>query len=364
MVPPRDALSNGTAGLMNWFTKTKDTSGYEDGNLNVEFMNYFSLPRPLFESIDEKLISGLFKKKLKNLVIEFNPDLIYCHWLRPWAGICADIAKELDLPFVIDHHEDLPTLKDLFPQHYRQFLEPFQKADRIIVHSSRNMEELKSELPMLENVDLIYLGQSLEVRTESKSFSADCKKLITVSHLYEPRKNIDVLIKALAKIKDRLDFSLRIVGDGSLRGKYEELTASLGLDEKITFTGTYTQDQIRSALDDSDLFILPSYPEAFGIVFAEALARGVPVVTCRGNGGGEELKLLGYPVILAEPHDEDDLAEKILLLTENPDAMNEMSVSGKTIVINNFTWRRNAERTLALMEELAANHKQTKHVRN
>lgn len=351
-VPPREALATGFSGVKKWLRQIKKTEGFSEGNLNVEYMNYFSLPRPAFEAIDESLINTLFRKKLIEKVKEFAPDVLYCHWLRPWARIAGTIAKELHIPFVIDHHEDLPTLKKLFPNDYNNFLDTFLLADKIIVHSNENKNDLISEIASLNNIELIYLGQSFDISETERSFKYAPKKLICVSHLHEPRKNIDVLIKALAQLRSKEDYSLQIIGDGPLRKYYEELATTHELNGIVKFAGNRSQDEIRDSLDESDIFVLPSYPEAFGIVFAEALARGVPVITCKGNGGGEELRLLGYPSVPAEPLSVDDLSVKIHALSKEIDLMKEMSAVGKQIVRDNFTWERNGLKTFESINEL------------
>ena len=350
-VPPREAISSGVKGLLNWLKKIKKNDGYSHAQLTVDYMNYVSLPRPRFESIDENIIDTFFRQKLKDKIKSFGPDLIYCHWLRPWAGIAADISEELGLPFIIDHHEDLPTLKKLFPNNYEKFLKPMMKADKIIVHSTENLHDLKNEFPSLNNIKLVYLGQSFDIADGEKSFRSEPICLVCVSHLHEERKNIDILLRALSLIKDKLKFILNILGDGPLRNKYVSLSSELGLDDRIFFKGAKTQDEIKASLDASDIFILPSFPEAFGIVFTEALSRGLPVITCKGNGGGEELRLLGYPSVLAEPISPEDLSQKILSLANNLEQMNSMSSKGKEIVKSHFTYESNASRTIEVITE-------------
>ena len=363
-VPPREALLAGYSGVRKWLSQINETEGMSDGQLSLEYMNYISLPRPTFEAIDEKLINTLFRKKLYDLIKAFSPDVLYCHWLRPWAGIAASISKELGIPFVIDHHEDLPTLKKLFPNDYRNFINTFSLADRVIVHSNENRNDLQKEIASLNNIELIYLGQSFEILEKDKAFSNETIRLICVSHLHEPRKNIDVLLKALALLSDKSKFIMRIIGDGPLKTDYEKLCRALNLSDFVKFEGSLHQNKIKQLLDDSDIFILPSFPEAFGIVFAEAIARGVPVVTCKGNGGGEELLLLGYPSVLADPMSADDLSEKILALANNIEAKNEMSSKGRKIAEENFTWERNAVQTFDLMTELLNQFHNRGNVRN
>ena len=364
MIPPREALKGGTTGLLNWYKSAKQTKGFSEGNLEVCFVNYISLPRPAFESVDSALVNAFFSKRISAEVDAYNPDVIVCHWLRPWAGVAVSIAKSLEIPVVIDHHEDLPTLKNLFPGKYKRFLKPLQEADAVVVHSQRNKQELTRELNLKCDVRVVYLGQDLGVTSRVNSVSGGKLKLVTVSHLYEPRKNIDVLIRALAIVCEEQDAELTIAGDGPLKDRLMNIAAQTGVQDRVTFAGVCSQDEVRKLLDESDIFILPSFPEAFGIAITEALARGVPAVTCKGSGGGEELRALGYDAPMAEPESAEDLARCILEIAGDRDLATSLSAKGTVIVKQHFTWQKNAEDTLSVLTEVLNNSKQKINVRN
>ncbi|MEO8209749.1 MAG: glycosyltransferase family 4 protein, partial [bacterium] len=311
-VPPKEILSLNPVKLISniykWFSLLNQTKNFSDGNLQVIYFKYISLPRPYIEKVESKLINYFFFKKIKKIVAGFKPDIIYCNWIRPWAQLSNVLAKEFNVPFVLDHHEDLPTLKKLFPGNYKNFLKVFECTNKIIVHSSLNKKELLEEKLKLPEIKTIYLGQNFPVRQRSKDFNFDKAALICVSHLDEERKNVGDLIKALAIIKPKLDFNLKIIGDGILKKKYINLCKELRMEDEVKFWGAKNQNEVEKILDESEIFILPSYPEAFGIVFIEALAKGLPIITCEGCGGGEELKKLGYPLIEVKPKSPEDLA--------------------------------------------------------
>ncbi|HMS32684.1 MAG TPA: glycosyltransferase family 4 protein [Ignavibacteria bacterium] len=356
-VPGRELISKGTVKTFSeigkWYSSLSKTENYTDGNLSVIYFGYVSLPRPYFESADVMLINFFFYSKLKNILKDLNPDIIYCNWLRPWSELSARLAEEFNIPFIIDHHEDIPTLKKLFPENYNNFLKQFERADRVIVHSSVNKKELEDEKLKINNISIVYLGQNFSADGKHKVFNLNNPKSVCVSHLYERRKNIDVLIKATALIKDKgIDnFSLTIAGDGNLRQEYEHLADSLRVRDIVNFTGSKSQTELGRILEEPDIFILPSFPEAFGVVLIEALAKGLPVITCEGNGGGEELKQLGYPAVLVKPHSPENLSEAVLELLKDKDRMTLMSEKGKQIVNKYFTWDKNAESSVSIIEE-------------
>ena len=356
-VPTKELLSEGPvktfSAIRNWYNALRNTGNYTVGNLSVIYFGYVSLPRPYFESEDVKLINFFFYSKLKNILKNLKADIIYCNWLRPWSELSARLADEFRIPFIIDHHEDIPTLKKLFPESYHIFLKSFEKADRVIVHSSVNKKELEDENLNIKNISTVYLGQNFSTESRPKIFDFISPKLICVSHLYERRKNIDVLIKAIALIKSRgyNNFSLIIAGDGNLRQEYEDLSVNLGVREIVNFSGSRSQAELGLLLEESDIFILPSFPEAFGVVLIEALAKGLPVITCEGNGGGEELKQLGYPAVLVKPDSPEKLSEAVIELSKDKVKMSLMSEIGKQIINKYFTWDKNAESSVRIIEE-------------
>lgn len=345
--------------ITNWFLLLKQTSDLSERNLKIIYSGYISFPRPYFEFIDNILIKFFLYKRIKNIASKFNPDIICCHWIRPWAELSGKLAKDFNIPFVIDHHEDIPTLKKLFPGNYKNFLKVFENADTIIVHSSVNKNDLLSENLKLQETEIIYFGQNFSVLPVSKEFKFTKVKLICVSHLSEERKNIDDLIKALEIVKAELEFSLTIVGEGKLKETYISLCKELKLKDEIKFLGEKSRNEVAELLDGSDIFILPSYPEAFGVVFIEALSRCLPVITCEGNGGGEELKQLGYPVVLVKPNSPGELAKGILELSNDKNKMTVMSEKGKEIVKKYFTWELNGKNTFDTLEKTINKFKKT-----
>lgn len=354
LIPPREIFSfniiKSFSNLVSWYCKLRDTKNIDEGNLKVYYFRYFSLPRPGFEISESKLLIFFYYNHLKKLIDKFNPDILYSHWIRPWAGILSKYAAEKKLPLYIDHHEDIPTLKKLFPENYSDFLNVFDKADKIIVHSALNKEELSKEKPELKNIEIVYLGQNFQIPESAKIFNSGKIKIICVSHLNEKRKNIDTLLHAFKFIKEKSNAELIIIGGGIHKSNYEELAENLSIKNEVIFAGSKSQNELSEFYDNADIFVLPSYPEAFGIVFIEALSKGLPVVACEGSGGGEELKLLGYDTVLVKPFSEKDLSEAVLTLISDKERMKRMSVAGKKIVREHFTWEKNANDTFNILK--------------
>jgi phosphatidyl-myo-inositol dimannoside synthase len=120
-------------------------------------------------------------------------------------------------------------------------------------------------------------------------------RLVTVCRLSEPRKNVDRVLRALAKLKDRYRFSYTVIGDGPLRPGLERLAGELGLQDRVRFAGFVDSRTLRSLLAESDLFILASSVhrgshEGFGIAYLEANACGTPVLAAKLAGAIEAVQ--------------------------------------------------------------------------
>ena len=117
-------------------------------------------------------------------------------------------------------------------------------------------------------------------------------RLLTVSRLSEPRKNVDRVLHALSRLKGRHDFRYVVVGDGHDRARLERLAGDLQLGKRVRFTGFVNRAELLDIYAHSDLMVLasaviPGSHEGFGIVYLEAAASGVPSLAARLAGAAE-----------------------------------------------------------------------------
>lgn len=131
-------------------------------------------------------------------------------------------------------------------------------------------------------------------------------RLLTVASLERPYKGIDVLLEALARL--RAPASLVVVGDGSLRSGLEAQAVRLGLGARARFVGRRAPGaEVRAALADADLFVLPSRVDAFPRALVEAMAAGLP---CVGSAVGDVPDLL-EPDAVVPPGEVAALADRL-----------------------------------------------------
>jgi glycosyltransferase involved in cell wall biosynthesis len=167
----------------------------------------------------------------------------------------------------------------------------------------------------------------------------------------EPRKNLETLISAYARLRREryIPHGLVLVGD---RGwKYDpifQLVDQLGLRNAVRFTGAVPADDLPALYNAADLFVYPSLYEGFGLPPLEAMACGTPVVTSNVSSLPE---VVGDAALLVDPHDEGALAEAMARVLSDVELRRHMRERGLERA-RHFSWERCARETLAVYEEV------------
>lgn len=173
----------------------------------------------------------------------------------------------------------------------------------------------------------------------------------TVARLV-PDKGLECFLQAAARVsraQPRARFL--IVGGGPLRAALDQQARELGIDARVVFAGV--RSDIPRQVAAMDLFVLPTKREGFGVVFAEAMAMGKPVVGS-DIGPVREVVGAGETGVLLPPNDPDAFAEGILTLLADAPRRRAMGIAGRHRVEQRFDQRRIFERTEAEYRRLLA----------
>jgi N-acetyl-alpha-D-glucosaminyl L-malate synthase BshA len=158
---------------------------------------------------------------------------------------------------------------------------------------------------------------------------ANEKIIISVGRLH-PIKGHKYLIESLKTIcKQHKDVQLILVGDGEEKYSLELLVEKLDLGAKVKFVGAIKNEDIPKYMAASDIFVLPSLSESFGIVNLEAMASGLPIVASK-VGGVPEIVIDGENGFLVEPESPKEIAEKVTILLEDDELRKRISIHNKT----------------------------------
>jgi len=149
---------------------------------------------------------------------------------------------------------------------------------------------------------------------------SDRTVLMTLGRLSsgERYKGIDEVIELLPKLLQEVpNIIYLVVGSGDDRGRLEQKAISLGVGERVVFTGFISESKKSDYYHLADVYVMPSYGEGFGFVFLEALACGIPVVASKLDGGREAVRQ-GMMGTLVDPHDSEDIMMGILKALKQP----------------------------------------------
>lgn len=260
---------------------------------------------------------GNVHHKLKNFYkANFAPDLIIAH--MP-SGIL--FAQKLGQPFVAGiHNSDIEVLtKPLYKIHFANALRKALKQATCIACRSEVLEKkLQKIMPEISDKSFIApSGIPAEIivpETLPKNLHSKIKILTCAN--FKKRKNIKEVILAL---KDLEGFELTVIGDGNLRKKLETI------DKSVTFTGRLPNEDVLKFMRQSDIFILPSVDETFGMVYLEAMASGC-ITICTQNDGIDGIIKNGENGFTVEPHYKHirDILETIKKLYAEGNKINEI----------------------------------------
>lgn len=185
----------------------------------------------------------------------------------------------------------------------------------------------------------------------ARDFKVGADELIlsTVSYL-RPFKNPHVLVETCKELADRnVRARLFVAGDGEMLPSLRDLSKQLGVADRIHWLGNVPDP--RSLLQASDIFVLASVGEAFGLVLAEAMACGVPIVGSR-NGSLLEVVDEGKTGLLATPLDAQAFADAIEMLARDVERRKQMGRQAVEHVRARFTVERAVEETIRIYDSL------------
>jgi len=280
----------------------------------IEEFRAFHLPSvrvPFYDKAEMVFPSS----KLLREIRFFKPDILHYHEPFTAGMIALLLSKLLDLPAVGSIYIDprhlseysLKVDRGAFAKTLVGFMG--RQSSALIFISNYHRETYRKFLPKDLKIKVIYPGIP-ETFFSRKKVKRE-KRVITVCRL-APEKNLRFAFKVMAEVQREEPIGYLVAGDGPERGKLERLARKLGL--KIKFLGNLPREELADLYRTSRIFFLPSKTETFGLVFAEAMASGTPVVALDrgsapeviGNGGivCEEDEYLVAEVILSLLRDE------------------------------------------------------------
>jgi N-acetyl-alpha-D-glucosaminyl L-malate synthase BshA len=278
---------------------------------------------PLF---DTPLTTLAEASKLAEVIEEVGIDVIHAHYAVPHATaavLARDMVRISPRPVVVTtlHGTDV-TLVGLDRAYLRTTQYSIEHSD-LVTAVSRYLADytvqemgVRREIRVIPNaVDLKRFQPKVSPELRLRYAHPDEKLVMHISN-FRPVKRIEDVIRIFAKVSEKIGARLLMIGDGPDRHQAFELASKLGISGRVSFLGSFPR--IEELLAVSDLFLLPSIQESFGLVALEAMACGVPVVASR-LGGIPEVVIDGQTGFLCEPRDVEAMAQAAIRILSDKD---------------------------------------------
>ena len=238
-----------------------------------------------------------------------------------------------------------------------------RRLDRILTVSEAARADLAREYGLsTARMCVVGNGINLDVFEPMPAVPRKPNELITTLSADSPLKGFRYLLEALARLRPtHPNLRLKVIGQPSGDSDTAARVERLGLRDRVEFTGRVPAETIARAYAEATLAVVPSLYEGFGFPAGEAMACEVPVVSSRGGALPEVIGTDGSCGILVPPEDSIALANAIDELLAAPERRAAMGKAGRERVLELFTWRAAAERTVDVYREAIA-ERATKHI--
>jgi len=311
------------------------------GHPNVFFHQVESMAYPLF---DAPLTTLSEASKLAEVIEEYGVEVIHAHYAIPHAAaaiMARDMVRTRPAPGVVTtlHGTDV-TLVGLDRAYLRATQYSIERSDVVSAVSYYLAGYTRAEMDVKR--DILVIPNAVDSGRFKPNGSPELRlryahpdeKLLTHVSNFRPVKRVEDVIRIFAGVSERIGARLLMIGDGPDRPKAFELAARLGVSGRVAFLGSFPR--VEDLLAISDLFLLPSSEESFGLAALEAMASGVPVVASR-TGGIPEVVLDGKTGYLCKVGDVAGMANAAVTLLSNGARWRAFSAAARERAVREFS---------------------------
>jgi len=229
------------------------------------------------------IIGQVALKRLYNNVFgsQNRPDVIHAHF-TDMGCIASALSTEKNIPLVITEHSSIIGKNKVPKDILKIAVKGYSSAEKVIAVSGSLQRKIKEHTGIESTVVHNIIDE--DVFLNSKRIVHDAFSFSSVGNLNK-RKRMDLLIDAFGIVRKHIpNCRLEIIGDGKEREALFRQVDQLGIGDSVVFCGRLSRDEIAQHFATADCFVLPSELETFGVVYAEAMMAGLPVIASRCGG--------------------------------------------------------------------------------
>jgi len=307
---------------------------------NVVFHEVQMLAYPLFQYPPYTLALAA---KLAEVADEYQLDVLHAHYALPHA-VCAylarQVAKSTKLKIVTTLHGTDITLVGSDPSFYALTRFGIDQSDGVTAVSrylrEKTIEVFETERPIevIPNfVDTSKFAPRLESSCRKEQFAKKGERLLLHISNFRPSKCVTDVVRVFAAVRREVPSRLLLVGDGPERVPSREVADELGVTKWVRWLGQL--DAVEDVLGCSDLFILPSRNESFGLAGLEAMSSGVPVIATAAEGLPELIRN-GETGYLLPVGDVEGMARRSIEILSDAKRSAAMSEAARRVAIESY----------------------------
>ncbi len=274
--------------------------------------------------------------RLVNVIKTYGIDVLHVHYAIPHAYAAYMTKKMLEdigiaLPIVTTLHGTDITLVGSHPFYKAAVTFSINQSDVVTTVSDSLKKDTEKLFQIHKQIKVIpnFIDLKTHVnpqKCERHILAEPHERIISHISNFRPVKRIIDVIKVFKKIRENIPAKLIMVGDGPEKEGAEQLVQDYGLQNDVVFLGK--SREINQVLCYSDLFLLPSEAESFGLAALEAMAFGVPVLSSN-TGGLPELNIDGETGFLCDVGDVDAMAKQSLKILSKTDVLDRFKQNAK-----------------------------------
>ncbi|MBU2524969.1 MAG: N-acetyl-alpha-D-glucosaminyl L-malate synthase BshA [Bacteroidetes bacterium] len=303
---------------------------------NVHFHEVNVPEYPLFQYQPYELA---LSSKLLTVIKQHKIDILHVHYAIPhaYAGYMAKkMLKEegIEIPMVTTLHGTDITLVGSHPLYKPAVTFSINKSD-VVTAVSENLKQhtlelfqVKKTIEVIPNFIDLQKAHPEFTDCQRSQMAEDHEKIITHISNFRKVKRVGDVIKIFYKIQEKIPARMLMVGDGPEREIAEKLSRRLGIEDRVMFLGN--SNEIEKILCFSDLFLLPSETESFGLSALEAMAFGVPIISTN-TGGLPEVNQDGVSGFLSDVANIQQMAENGIYILSDPHIHKSFKANAKNV---------------------------------
>ena len=272
--------------------------------------------------------------KLVEVIKSYSIDLMHVHYAIPHA-YAAYMAKKmlkdqgLTVPIVTTLHGTDITLVGNHPFYKTAVNFSINKSDIVTCVSQSLKEDTLEQFDIKKDIEVVpnFINISKYKIQQEKCIEENpmpSKELI-ITHVsnFRPVKNIKNVILVFNNIQKKVNSKLLMIGEGPDKQMAEQLCKDLSIQDKVEFLGN--TNQVEKNLCHSDLFLLPSNTESFGLAALEAMASKVAIISSNA-GGLPEINIHGETGYLTDSNDIESMSNYAISILKSPQALDEFKL--------------------------------------